>query len=107
MWHHTGRYCLIGGGSVVTKDVPDYAMMVGVPARKLCWVSRHGLPMKSPDADGIFTCPESKLRYKVNAEGLLRCLDVDEEAPLPENLTRGGEFYDQIVHGKRLTGDNA
>jgi UDP-2-acetamido-3-amino-2,3-dideoxy-glucuronate N-acetyltransferase len=102
-----GRYCLIGSGSVVTKDVPDYAMMVGVPARKLCWVSRHGLPLKSPDADGVYTCPESRLRYKENAQGELRCLDIDEEAPLPENMTKGGEFYDQIVHGRRLTGEQA
>ncbi len=102
-----GRYCLIGSGSVVTKDVPDYAMMVGVPAKKICWVSRHGLPMKEADANGVYTCPESGLRYQENAEGQLRCLDLDEEAPLPDHLAKGEEFYDQIVHGKRLTNQDS
>ncbi|MBZ0264517.1 Gfo/Idh/MocA family oxidoreductase [bacterium] len=97
-----GRYSFVGAGSVVTKNVPDYAMMMGVPAKQVGWVSRHGLPMKEADAEGVYTCPESKLRYKEVEAGILRCLDVNEDAALPENLRVGEQFYDDIVHGERL-----
>ena len=40
--HELGEYCLIGAGSVVTKDVPPYALMVGNPARQIGWVNAHG-----------------------------------------------------------------
>jgi UDP-2-acetamido-3-amino-2,3-dideoxy-glucuronate N-acetyltransferase len=40
--HELGEYCLIGAGSVVTKDVPPYALMVGNPARQIGWVNKHG-----------------------------------------------------------------
>ena len=62
-----GRYCFIGAGAVVTKNVPDYALMMGVPARQAGWVSRHGIPLPEPDADGIMVCPESGYRYKASA----------------------------------------
>ena len=89
-----GRYALIGAGAVVTKDVPDYAMMVGVPAKRVGWVSRHGLPLKDPDADGVMVCPESGLRYKEVSPGAILCLDLDEEAPLPPELAVGKRKYD-------------
>lgn len=97
-----GRYAFVGSGAVVTKDVPDYALVMGVPAKQVGWVSRHGLPLKNPDEDGIYTCPESGLCYKEVEPGILRCLDLDEEAHLPEELRVGNVFYDDIVHGKRL-----
>jgi len=100
-----GRYCFVGSGAVVAKNVPDYALMVGVPARRIGWVSRHGLPLGEPDAEGVYVCPESGLRYRETEPGTLRCLDVDEEAPLPETLRQGGRFYDDIVHGGRLTAE--
>lgn len=40
--HRLGAYCLIGAGAVVTKDVPDHALMVGTPARRMGWMSRAG-----------------------------------------------------------------
>jgi len=89
-----GRYALVAAGAVVAKDVPDYALMMGVPARQFGWVSRHGHRM-TPDADGIMTCPESKLRYQVT-NGICRCLDLDEEAPLPEALSVGSKRYDDF-----------
>lgn len=98
-----GRYAFVGSGAVVTKDVPDYAMMMGVPAKQVGWISRHGLPLKNPDRDGIYTCPESGLRYKEIEKGVLRCFDLDEEAPLSELMREGNIFYDDIVHpGERL-----
>src|SRR5262249_14387443 len=52
-----GRYCFIAAGSVVTRDVPDYALMVGVPARQKGWMSRHGHTLRA-ERDGVMVCPE-------------------------------------------------
>ena len=54
-----GRYAFVAAGAVITKDVPDYALMVGVPARQRGWMNRHGLPLADPDPEGTYTCPES------------------------------------------------
>ena len=96
-----GRYAFIAAGAVIAKDVPDYALMIGVPARQKGWMSRHGHVLKDPDPDGIFTCPESGLRYKEVEQGGLRCLDLDEEASLPEVLATGKVFYREL---KKKTG---
>lgn len=88
-----GRYCFVGAGSVVTRDVPDYALMVGVPARQKGWVSRHGVPLSPADANGIMTCPESGYRYQETSAGVLRCLDLDEETPLPADKSVGTRSY--------------
>jgi UDP-2-acetamido-3-amino-2,3-dideoxy-glucuronate N-acetyltransferase len=95
-----GRYAFIAAGAVVPKDVPDYALIVGVPGRRVGWISRHGLPMHA-DEGGIFRCPESGLRYREVAPDILRCLDLDEDAPLPEKFKKGTVYYDEIVHGRR------
>ena len=79
-----GRYAFIAAGAVVTKDVPDYALMIGVPARQVGWMSRHGYRLPAPDAVGVMTCPYSGLRYREEGKGVLRCLDVEESAPLPK-----------------------
>ncbi|MDX1642612.1 MAG: acyltransferase [Balneolaceae bacterium] len=87
-----GRYAFIGAGSVVTKDVPDYALMVGNPASKKGWMSRHGHVLKSKDKDGFLVCPESGLRYE-EREGILKCIDIDEDEELPEDLSTGEKPY--------------
>jgi UDP-2-acetamido-3-amino-2,3-dideoxy-glucuronate N-acetyltransferase len=69
-------------------------MMVGVPARQKGWMSRHGHVLK-PNAQGDLICPESGFRYKL-ADGVMRCLDLDEEAPLPANLAQGKKTYDEF-----------
>ena len=91
-----GRYAFIAAGAVVAADVPDYALMMGVPARQAGWMSRHGHPLRSPDADGVMTCPESGYRYREVEPGVLRCLDLDEEAPLPPELSVGKRTYDEF-----------
>lgn len=79
-----GQYAFIAAGAVVTKDVPDYALMMGTPARQVAWMSRHGHRLGKPNAYGVARCPESGWRYREIQPGLLRCLDLDEAAPLPE-----------------------
>lgn len=59
-----GEYCLIGAGSVVTKDVPAFALMVGNPARRVGWVSRHGEKLKF-DETGFATCPATGEKYQL------------------------------------------
>jgi len=89
-----GRYCFVAAGAVVPKDVPDYALMAGVPARQVAWFSRHGHKLAHPGPDGCYVCPESGYRYREVAPGVLRCLDLDEEQPLPAALSQGKVAYD-------------
>ena len=86
-----GRYCFIAAGSVVTRSVPDYGFVVGVPGRVRGWVSRHGHPLRKAVA-GVYTCPESGLRYQ-EKDGGLRCLDLDEEARMPAQHATGQQSY--------------
>ncbi len=90
-----GRYCFIAAGAVVAKDVPDYALIQGVPGRRAGWMSRHGHLLK-PDAQGELRCPESGYRYREVTPGVLRCLDLDEDAPLPAELSKGARSYDSF-----------
>jgi len=98
-----GRYCFVSAGAVVTKNVPDYAMVMGVPAKRVRWISRHGVPLPEPDADGIMVCPESGYRYKEVEPDVVRCLDLDEEAPLPPEKATGEVFYYELKKNKRST----
>ncbi len=79
-----GRYAFIGAGAVVRGDVADYALMLGVPARRAGWMSRHGHRLTLPDDAGIMRCPESGWRYVETAPGILSCLDWSEDLSLPE-----------------------
>ena len=58
-----GKHCLIGAGSVVTKDIPDYALVVGVPGKVIGWVSEAGKRLDF-DKDGFAYCEKSKKRYQ-------------------------------------------
>lgn len=60
-----GEYAFIGAGSVVTKEVPDYALVVGNPARQIGWMSAYGHRLEF-DANGQAVCPESNEHYQLN-----------------------------------------
>ena len=62
--HDIGEYAFIGAGTVVTKDVPAYALMVGNPARRTGWMSEYGHKLNF-DENGIAVCPESKEQYRL------------------------------------------
>jgi len=62
--HTLGEYCMIGAGAVITKDVPAYALMAGVPARQIGWVSRHGERLVF-DENGQAVCPATGERYEL------------------------------------------
>ena len=89
-----GRYSFIAAGAVVARDVPDYGFIVGVPGRLKGWMSRHGHLLNFSGANEA-TCPESGFRYAL-ADGQVRCLDLDEDAPLPPELTAGSKSYDDF-----------
>lgn len=91
-----GRYAFAGAGSVVTKNVPDFALVVGNPAHQIGWMSRHGHRLENPDADGIMLCPETGYRYQEVEPGVLRCLDLDEDTPLPAEFAVGTKSYKQF-----------
>jgi len=91
-----GRYAFVAAGAVVAKDVPDYAMIVGVPGRQRGWMSRHGHVLPKPDKDGIMRCPESGYRYREVEPGVVRCLDLDEDAPLPADKAAGTRAYGEF-----------
>src|SRR6267378_2759218 len=99
-----GRYAFVGAGSVVTKDVPDFALVVGNPARQVGWMSRHGHRLESPDSDGVMVCRESGYRYREIEPGVLRCLDLNEEAPLPAELSKGTESYKHVKEKAKYAG---
>jgi UDP-2-acetamido-3-amino-2,3-dideoxy-glucuronate N-acetyltransferase len=66
-----GRFAFIGAGAVVNKNVPDYALMVGVPARQIGWMSEFGEQLDLPligDAETV--CPHSGKRYQLSSAGL-------------------------------------
>ena len=53
-----GRWALVAAGAVVTKDVPDFALVVGVPARRIGWVGRFGVPLVE-SSPGVWECPRT------------------------------------------------
>jgi len=62
--HNIGRYAFIGAGAVVTKEVPDYALVLGNPARQTGWMSEYGHRLEF-DENGLAQCPESGAQYQL------------------------------------------
>ena len=89
-----GQYCFIGAGAVVTKDIPDYGLVLGNPGKLSGYMSRHGHKLTFNES-GRATCPESKFVYE-KAEDQVRCLDLDEDESLPSELSFGSFSYDSF-----------
>ncbi len=62
--NNIGEFAFIGAGSVVTKNVPAYALLVGNPARQIGWMSEYGHRLEF-DANGLAICPESEEKYEL------------------------------------------
>jgi UDP-2-acetamido-3-amino-2,3-dideoxy-glucuronate N-acetyltransferase len=69
-----GAYAFVGAGAVVNRDVKPYALMVGVPARQVGWMSAHGVRLDLPlEGDGEALCEETGEKYKLTECGVRRC----------------------------------
>jgi UDP-2-acetamido-3-amino-2,3-dideoxy-glucuronate N-acetyltransferase len=64
-----GRWAMVAAGAVVVADVPDFALVAGVPARRIGWVGRAGARLTDA-GDGVFTCPRTGSRYVESAGAL-------------------------------------
>lgn len=68
-----GRYAFIGAGAVITKDVPPYALMAGVPGRQIGWMSEYGEQMSLPlEGNGQYSCPHTGTQYRLTGTTLER-----------------------------------
>ena len=67
-----GRNAMVGAGTVVTKDVPDYALVVGIPAKIVGWVSEAGRRLDF-DKEGIAVCEKSGKKYKIENGNVFEC----------------------------------
>jgi hypothetical protein len=61
----------VGSGSVVIADVPDFAIVVGSPARRVGWAGKAGVPLKEAEP-GLWICPETNARYRLVAPDILK-----------------------------------
>ncbi len=85
-----GEYAFVGAGAVVSRDVPAFALMVGVPARRIGWMSRHGERLKLPasgegDAELVAQCPTTGERYRLTGTELSR---LDRTTPCNSPTSR-------------------
>ena len=70
-----GEYAFVAAGAVINRDVKPYALMAGVPARQIGWMSRHGERIELPlTGSGEAACPATGARYRLT-DGELACLD--------------------------------
>ena len=65
-----GKWALVAAGAVVTKDVPDFALVAGVPAKRIRWVGRAGVPLEDI-GNNLFRCPQDQSEYRQISENEL------------------------------------
>lgn len=76
-----GQWALVGSGSVVTKDVPDFALVVGNPAKRIRWVGKAGIPLNPTEVPNIYSCPVSgDLYQEVSNNELVEVSDDDSRS---------------------------
>ncbi|WP_367323090.1 acyltransferase [Streptomyces sp. HUAS ZL42] len=75
---HIGRWALVAAGAVVTKDVPDFALVAGVPARRIGWVGRAGVRLAEREGEaGVWECPQTGTRYEEReADGVTELVEL-------------------------------
>lgn len=69
--HNIGKFAFVGAGAVITKEVPDFALVVGNPARQIGWMSEFGHRLEF-DGNGKATCPESGQEYELKDNKVTR-----------------------------------
>ncbi len=69
--HNIGKFAFIGAGAVVTKEVKDYALVVGNPAKQIGWMSEYGHRLNFNE-EGIAICPESNEKYKLENDNVIK-----------------------------------
>ena len=89
-----GQYCFVGAGTVVTKDVPDYGLILGNPGKLYGYMSRHGHKLTF-DGSNRATCPESNFRYQ-KVDEKVKCMDLEESKKLPIELAVGSRPYESF-----------
>jgi hypothetical protein len=73
-----GEWALVAAGSIVTKDVPNFALVAGVPARRIGWVGKAGIPLIEL-GEGRFVCPKTGDRFQEQAPAtLIECERLDK-----------------------------
>jgi UDP-2-acetamido-3-amino-2,3-dideoxy-glucuronate N-acetyltransferase len=73
-----GRWALVAAGAVVAADVPDFALVAGVPARRIRWVGRAGVPLEDR-GEGSFVCPRTGAEYVEEGGRLHESLRADDD----------------------------
>ena len=68
-----GNFAFVGAGAVVNKDIPDFALVVGVPARQIGWMSEYGEQLDLPlEGDAETTCPHTAQKYELKSGILIK-----------------------------------